>query len=48
MVPQGKIVELSSPENILAKECSQVVKLNDLIFHYVENIFGYGKANGEA
>jgi len=48
MVPQEEIVELSSPENVLAKECSQIVKLNGLIFHYVENIFGYGKANDEA
>jgi hypothetical protein len=48
MLPQEKIVELSSPENILAKECNQIVKLNGLIFYYVENIFGYGKANVEA
>ena len=45
MLPQEKIVELSSPENVLTKECSQIVKLNGLIFHYVQNIFGYGKAN---
>jgi hypothetical protein len=30
MLPQERIVELSSPENILAKECSQIVKFNGL------------------
>jgi ribosomal protein L37E len=40
-------VGLSSPENVLAKNCRNIEKRKYVILHHVVNVCGYGAAKSE-